>query len=109
MTTKTHKTHDSVDALEATKDVWDKMTFGGLIRALRTSDEISQVQLAKMLGVSKQFLSDVERNRKEVGIGFAKKVASALGYSIEPLIELLIRQQLKRQRLNYIVEIKKAS
>lgn len=107
MTTKMHDA--SFDALEITKDTWDKMTFGGLIRSLRMSDDISQVQLAKKLGVSKQFLSDVERNRKEVGIGFAKKIASTLGYSIEPLLELLIKQQLKRQNLHYIVEIKKAS
>ena len=105
----TTKANNAIDALEATKDVWNKMTFGGLIRSLRTSDEISQVELAKKLGVSKQFLSDVEHNRKDVGISFAKKVASVLGYSIEPLLELLIKQQLKRQRLNFTVEIKKAS
>jgi transcriptional regulator with XRE-family HTH domain len=103
------KTKKSLDAFAATKAVWNKMTFGGLIRSLRTSDEISQVELAKMLKVSKQFLSDVEHNRKEVGISFAKKIAKALGYSIEPLIELLIRDQLKRQKLYYIVELKKAS
>jgi transcriptional regulator with XRE-family HTH domain len=105
MTTKNH----AIDAILATKNIWKKMTFGGLIRSLRMSDEISQVELARRIGVSKQFLSDVERNRKDVGIVFAKKVSSALGYSIEPLLELLIKQQLKRQHLNYIVEIKKAS
>lgn len=103
------KTNHALDALEATKEVWEKMTFGGLIHSLRISDEISQVELAKKIGVSKQFLSDVEHNRKEVGISFAKKVSVALGYSIEPLIELLIKGQLKRQKLNYIVELKKAS
>ncbi len=108
MTTKRNDT-ELVDALEATKDIGNKMTFGGLVRSLRLSDEISQVVLAKKLGVSKQFLSDVEHNRKEVGFSFAKKVASVLGYSIEPLLELLIKQQLKRQRLNYVVELKKVS
>ena len=106
MTTKSNHT---VDALEATKDIWNKMTFGSLIRSLRTSDEISQTELAKKIGVSKQFLNDVEHNRKDVGFEFAKKLASALGYSIDPLLELLIKQKLKRQRLNYIVELKKAS
>ena len=99
MTTK--QGNKSIDAITATQDVWDKMNFGGLIRSLRMSDELSQVELAEMLDVSKQFLSDVEHNRKEVGIAFAKKVSSVLGYSIEPLLELLIRQQLKRQNLNY--------
>jgi transcriptional regulator with XRE-family HTH domain len=105
----TIKVNKSIDALEATKDIWSQMTFGGLIRSLRISDEVSQVDLAKMLKVSKQFLNDVEHNRKEVGISFAKKVAKALKYSIEPLIELLIRDQLRRQKLYYDVEIKKAS
>jgi transcriptional regulator with XRE-family HTH domain len=101
--------NDSLNALEATKDVWNTMTFGGLVRSLRLSDEISQVNLAKKIGVSKQFLSDVEHNRKDIGIEFAKKVSDALGYSIEPLIELLIRDQLRKQHLNYIVELKRAS
>ncbi len=106
MPTKSKKT---IDALEATKSIWIKMTFGGLVRSLRMSDDITQVELAKTLKVSKQFLNDVEHNRKEVGISFAKKVAKTLGYSIEPLIELLIRDQLRRQKLYYNVEIKKAS
>lgn len=103
------KAHDAVDALNATKKIWDKMTFGGLIRSLRLSDEITQAELAKKIAVSSQFLSDVEHGRKEVGIGFAKKIAKALGYSVEPLIELLLREQLKKNKLNYIVELKKAS
>lgn len=103
------KTKESVDALEATRDVWQKMTFGSLVRSLRMSDDISQVEMAKKIGVSRQFLSDVEHNRKEVGISFAKKIASESGYSIEPLLELLIRDQLKRQKLHYTVELKKAS
>ncbi|KTC94915.1 helix-turn-helix transcriptional regulator [Legionella feeleii] len=103
------KSSNTVNALEATKDIWENMTFGGLVHSLRISDEITQVDLAKKIGVSKQFLSDVEHNRKDVGISFAKKIADALEYSIEPLIELLIRDQLRKQHLNYIVELKKAS
>lgn len=105
----TNKENQLLDALEVTQDIWEKMTFGGLVRSLRMSDGISQVELAKKIKTSKQFLSDVEHNRKEVGISFAKKIAKALGYSIEPLLELLIRDQLKRQKLNYIVQLKKAS
>ena len=99
----------SIDALEATQDIWQEMTFGSLVRSLRLSDEITQVELAKRVGVSKQFLSDVEHDRKDVGISFAKKVSDALGYAVEPLIELLIREQLSKQNLNYIVELKKVS
>lgn len=104
-----HTKKNTVDASNAIKNIWNEMTFGGLVRSLRTSDDITQVELANKLKVSKQFLSDVEHNRKDVGIAFAKKVADVLGYSIEPLIELLIRDQLRRNHLNYIVELKDAS
>lgn len=98
-----------INAIEATKDIWEQMTFGGLVRSLRLSDDIPQVELAKKIGVSNKFLSDVEHNRKDIGIAFAKKVADELGYSVEPLIELLIRDQLRKQSLNYTVELKKVS
>ena len=49
MSTKTCVTSN---ALESTQDIWDKMTFGGLVHSLRISDEISQVELAKKIGVS---------------------------------------------------------
>ena len=103
------KSPETINALDATQAVWSEMTFGGLVHSLRISDDITQVELAKRIVVSKQFLSDVEHNRKDVGIAFAKKVSEALGYSIEPLIELLIRDQLRRQHLDYIVELKHAS
>jgi transcriptional regulator with XRE-family HTH domain len=103
------KSNETLNALDATKDVWAKMTFGSLVRSLRMSDEITQVALAEKIGVSKQFLSDVEHDRKDIGIHFAKKVSEALGYSIEPLLELLIRDQLRRYHLNYDVELKEAS
>lgn len=99
----------SIDAVHATKNIWNTMSFGGLLHSLRISDEISQVELAKKLGVSKQFLSDVEHDRKDIGIAFAKKVADTMGYSVEPLIEILIRDQLRKQHLDYIVELKHVS
>lgn len=73
------KPNDALNALDATKDIWNEMTFGSLIHSLRISDEITQVELAKRVGVSKQFLSDVEHNRKDVGIAFAKKFLMLLG------------------------------
>lgn len=97
------------NALSATKDLWEEMTFGSLLRSLRMSDDITQVDLAKKLKISKQFLSDVEHDRKNIGIDFAKKVADVMGYSIEPLLELIIKDQLKKSNLKYSVYLKKAS
>jgi transcriptional regulator with XRE-family HTH domain len=100
------KPNDMHDALVATESIYKEMTFGSLVRSLRLSDEISQVELAKRLGVSKSFLSDVEHNRKNIGIAFAKKVADALEYSVEPLIEILLRDELAKNGLNFEVTLK---
>lgn len=97
------------NAYEATKYIVDEMTFGRLIRALRECDDITQVALAKKIGVSSQFLSDVERDRKDVGIAFAKKVSRALGYPVEIFLEVLLRDQLRKQNINLKVTLQKAS
>jgi len=36
------KNSSALNALESTQNVWEKMTFGGLVRSLRLSDKISQ-------------------------------------------------------------------
>ena len=64
------KRSEFITAKKFTKNIDEKMTLGMLMRAFREAEEISQVDLAERLKVSKQFLSDVENNRKKIGIAF---------------------------------------
>jgi transcriptional regulator with XRE-family HTH domain len=80
-------------------------SLGQLVRSLRECDEISQVDLATKLGVSRQFLSDVEHDRKVVGVDFAKKLSRAMGYPIETFLQPLIDGQLKRAGIKAKVEV----
>lgn len=93
MTTKKSKSKPARGTLAATIS---GTTFGDLVRAMRETDELTQAELARGLGVSRQFLNAVELGRSQVGIDFAKRVADALGYSPEPFAEILIRDDLKR-------------
>jgi transcriptional regulator with XRE-family HTH domain len=93
MTTKKKVSKPARQALAATIAA---TTFGDLVRAMRETDEIAQAELARRLGVSRQFLNAVELGRSQVGLDFAKRVADALGYSPEPFAEVLIREQLKK-------------
>lgn len=86
----------SKSAREALAATIAETTFGGLVRAMRETDEMTQAELARRLGVSRQFLNAVELGRSQVGLEFAKRVADALGYSPEPFAEILIREQLKK-------------
>lgn len=80
-------------------------TLGQLVRSLRECDEIRQVDLATRLGVSRQFLSDVEHDRKVVGVDFSKKLSKAMGYPIETFLQPLIDGQLKRAGIDVKVEV----
>ncbi len=85
--------------------VWDQSTLGSMIFSLRQCDGISQTQLAEQIGVSKQFLNSVEKNRKRVGIKFVQKIAEALDYPIEPFLELLVKDQIAKEGLKVNVSI----
>lgn len=94
MTTK--KLSHSIPAREALASTILVMTFGELVRSMRLCDEVTQAELARRLGVSRQFLNAVELGKSQVGLDFAKRVADALEYSVEPFAEILIREQLKK-------------
>lgn len=88
--------------------VWDQATLGSMIASLRQCEEISQKDLAEAIGVSKQFLSNVENNRKSVGIKFVSKVAKSLDYPIEPFLELLVKDQIEKEGYKVNVSITSA-
>lgn len=98
--TKTYET-----ASKVFKDLKISPSLGQLIRSLRECDELSQIYLAEKLGVSRQFLSDVEHDRRVVGVEFAKKLSVAMGYPIETFLQPLINEQLKRAGIKCQVEV----
>lgn len=52
------------------------MQYGKVIKLLRVSNSISQISLAKKLGVSRSYLSQVENNRKLPSLPLLKEVSS---------------------------------
>lgn len=82
-----------------------KLTLGKLLWAIRQGDEISQVDFATKLKISKQHLSDIENERKSVSPQLAAKYAGILGYSKEQFIRLSLQDLVDRQGLNVLVEI----
>lgn len=82
-----------------------KLTLGKLICAIRQADEISQVEFAHKLKITKQHLCDIEHNRKTIGPKLAAKYAAILGYSKEQFIRLALQDLVDRAGLNVQVEI----
>ena len=62
--------------------------FGDVIKSLRVSHNISQVQLASELHVSKQTISNWENNNILPSIEMLVKIAAFLSVSTDYLLEL---------------------
>lgn len=82
-----------------------KLTLGKLLWAIRECDEISQIELAKKLGISKQHLCDIERGRKNVSPGLAAIYADKLGYLPEQFIQLAFQDMADRDGLKISVTV----
>lgn len=82
-----------------------KLSLGKLLWAIRQADEISQIDFATKLKMTKQHLCDIERERKSVSPKLAAKYAEILGYSKEQFIRLSLQDLVDRQGLNVRVEI----
>lgn len=82
------------------------MTFGQMIRSLRMADEISQVQLAEKLHISRAFLCDIEHGRRIMSAYKAAAFARIMGYSQEQFVSVAIEDQLRDAGIEACVELK---
>lgn len=97
---------DTIKKLE--KISGEKLSFGNLISSIRLGEEITQVEFAKMLGVSRQYLCDVEHSRRGVSIATAAEWAKKLGYSTDQFVRLTIQDELDKSKLKLVVHVKAA-
>lgn len=81
------------------------LTFGRLMVAIRRAEELSQVEFANLLGVSRAHLCDIEKDRRSVSAARASKWAHVLGYGAEQFIELSLESELQKNGLHYQVKI----
>ena len=85
-----------------------KLTFGGLIEAMRQAEGMSQVEFAAKLGISKQHLCDIEKRRKFVSPERAAKFAKILGHSERSFVALALQDIVDQSGLRLKVRIEAA-
>lgn len=96
-------TEETIKTLE--KISGRKLTIGSMLWSIRECDEISQTAFAKILGVSRQYLCDVEHDRKSISAKMAAQFAGILGYSQSQFVRLALQAELDRYNLQLQVEI----
>jgi transcriptional regulator with XRE-family HTH domain len=95
----------SVDAGEFLHKLLGPLTFGSHLRAIRLGEEISLHAFAEKLGVSRQYLCDVEQGRRTVGVARAAEWARLLGYSEPQFVRLALQAELDSAGLELDVTV----
>lgn len=85
------------------------LTFGRLLKSHRLGEELTQVEMAKQLKMSKQSLNDLEHGRKVPSIRRAVEIARKIGVMQELVIQLVLQAQVSREKLRFIVRVSKAA
>lgn len=106
MTTK--KLKDSSERKFVEKLLGGPLTFGDAVQALRTRDELSQTELAKMIGISSQYLCDVEKGRRLVSPEQAARFAKAFGHPPAVLVQLALQDSVRESGLDLKVTVEAA-
>ncbi|MGE5087340.1 MAG: helix-turn-helix transcriptional regulator [Bacillota bacterium] len=84
----------------------EPISFGGFIRAARTTRDLSQTEMAQFLKISKSTLCDIEKSRQHVSIELAIKIAKKCGLSEALAAECWVRDSFRRAGLKMAVEVK---
>ncbi len=84
------------------------LSFGNAIKSWRLAEELTQKDFAKKLELSPQNLNDIEKERKIPSASRASEIAKKLKISEIPLIQLALRDQLRKEGFKYSVSLKVA-
>lgn len=102
MSTKTKK----VGLAEIEKQ-YGPLTFGRLLKSHRLGEELTQVEMAKLLKMSKQSLNDLEHGRKVPSIRRAIEIARKMDVMEELVVQLVLQDHVRREKLNFTVSVSK--
>src|ERR1700723_781634 len=81
------------------------LTFGAAVEGLRVGEEISQSAFAKKLGVSRQYLCDVEKGRRLVSPEQAARFAKAFGHPPHVLVRQALQDAVSASGLKLKVNV----
>jgi transcriptional regulator with XRE-family HTH domain len=84
------------------------LTLGAALSGLREADGQSLADYAKLLGVSRAHLCDIEQGRRAVSPERASRFAQALGQNEAQFVRLALQDQIRSAGLRLTVEVKAA-
>ena len=86
------------------KDVGN-LTFGMFLKSSRTSLDLTQVEMAKILKVTASVICDIEKGRQLVSPSLALKIAKKAKLSEKLAVKLCLQDQLNKVKIKMKVNI----
>lgn len=94
---------DAMKFLE--KKAGTPLSIAALLVSIRESEEMSQVEFASLLEISRAHLCDIEKGRKGVSPSRAAVFAQKLGYSETLFVKLALQDLVIREGLDLHVDV----
>ena len=107
MITKKKKPSDAAKYLESLAG--GRLTLGNLLASIRQGEDLSLVEFAKKLSVSRQYLCDIEHGRRFVSPKAAAEYAKKLGYSKQQFVRLCLQDLVDRDGLHLTIDVREAA
>jgi transcriptional regulator with XRE-family HTH domain len=104
----TKKSKDSSGSKLERQILGQDLTFGMAVESLRVRDGFTQTEFAKKLGVSRQYLCDVEKGRRLASPEQAARFAKAFGHPPAVLVRLALQDAVSQSGLKLVVRVEAA-
>jgi transcriptional regulator with XRE-family HTH domain len=102
----TRKKSNAIKELEKIRK--NPLGFKDLLHSIRTTEEMSQVELAELSCTSKAKICDFEKGKRVPSLDLGAKLAKALGHSEVLFVSKLIEGQIKDAKLNLKIKVEAA-
>jgi transcriptional regulator with XRE-family HTH domain len=84
-------------------------SFSTMVKGFRTREDLTQEELATILGVKKSYISNIENRRDFVTLEQAVRFSELLNEPVEAWARVALQDMANRAGLNFLVEIKKSA
>lgn len=86
-----------------------ELTFSSLLASIRFGEGMPQAEFARLLGISRQKLWDIEHGRRTVSPKKAATFAKKLGYSPQQFVRLCLQDLVNRDGLKLKIDVQDAA
>jgi DNA-binding XRE family transcriptional regulator len=101
-------TKQSVEAVE--KIAGASLTFRAALKSSRLAEEMTQDELGKEIGVSRQYIHQLETGARSPSVEQAVKLANVFGMIQDQFVELALQNQIEKAGIKKkVVSLKKIS